>query len=366
MLTRVKIQNFKSIGESGVDLELKPLTFLVGPNGGGKSSILEGILLAFSGGGVQNAQFVAPWLLDWLPIESVLHTHGKSRSPVASIQVFMRPETGNLLHQVTYSLNEKEATYHLGGEEREPFITSSSKSGEAFEAQRTKVFLIQVTRGVVRLQEQVTNRTITSPGIQGADLVPYLAVLHGSNEFAPQLSNVLRWAERFGIKNLKAGVQTNRRQVTGLGADYMDPELTAALKLVLASSGSRQILTVIAQLLGCESGSLVMVEEPEISLHPQAQIDLMELFGEVIRDQKQIIATTHSHYLLMAIGYGVQQGWIQRDDVAVYHVEKKAETGTKAKLLELGKDGYLKDWVPSYNEVERRLMKAWPKIQAEQ
>ena len=33
MLSRVKIQNFKSIGEPGVDLELKPLTFLVGPNG---------------------------------------------------------------------------------------------------------------------------------------------------------------------------------------------------------------------------------------------------------------------------------------------------------------------------------------------
>ena len=34
MLSRVKIQNFKSIGEPGVDLEFKPLTLLVGPNGG--------------------------------------------------------------------------------------------------------------------------------------------------------------------------------------------------------------------------------------------------------------------------------------------------------------------------------------------
>ena len=34
MLTSAIIENFKSIGEPGVDLELKPLTLLVGPNGG--------------------------------------------------------------------------------------------------------------------------------------------------------------------------------------------------------------------------------------------------------------------------------------------------------------------------------------------
>ncbi len=35
MLSRAIIKNFKSIGEPGVDLELKPLTLLVVPNGGG-------------------------------------------------------------------------------------------------------------------------------------------------------------------------------------------------------------------------------------------------------------------------------------------------------------------------------------------
>ena len=46
MIGRVSIKNFKSIGDPGVDLELKPLTLLVGPNGAGKSSILEAIAVA--------------------------------------------------------------------------------------------------------------------------------------------------------------------------------------------------------------------------------------------------------------------------------------------------------------------------------
>ena len=104
-----------------------------------------------------------------------------------------------------------------------------------------------------------------------------------------------------------------------------------------------------------------MVEEPEISLHPKAQIDVLEMFAEAIReDGKQIIATTHSHILLQALGYAVLKEWLSRDEIAVYHVEKKKH-GTTASLLPLGKNGYIKNWVPSYTKVERQLLQEWAK-----
>jgi energy-coupling factor transporter ATP-binding protein EcfA2 len=43
MLRRVRARNFKAIGDTGIDMELLPLTLLVGENGSGKSSILEAI-----------------------------------------------------------------------------------------------------------------------------------------------------------------------------------------------------------------------------------------------------------------------------------------------------------------------------------
>src|SRR5882762_7370069 len=45
MLTFLHVSNFKSIGEEGVQLDLKPITILTGPNGSGKSSILESMCL---------------------------------------------------------------------------------------------------------------------------------------------------------------------------------------------------------------------------------------------------------------------------------------------------------------------------------
>jgi len=105
----------------------------------------------------------------------------------------------------------------------------------------------------------------------------------------------------------------------------------------------------------------MMIEEPEISLHPKAQIDVLEMFAEAIKqDDKQIMATTHSHILLQALGYVVSKGWLSRDDIAVYHVEKR-KTGTTAKQLPLGKEGYIRGWVPSFTKVERQLLREWAK-----
>jgi len=43
MITKLGLRNFKSISESGIEINLKPLTVLMGPNASGKSSILEAI-----------------------------------------------------------------------------------------------------------------------------------------------------------------------------------------------------------------------------------------------------------------------------------------------------------------------------------
>ena len=104
-----------------------------------------------------------------------------------------------------------------------------------------------------------------------------------------------------------------------------------------------------------------MVEEPEISLHPQAQIDVLEMFAQAIRkDQKQILATTHSLILMQALGYAVHKGWIEARDIIVYHLEN-GKHGTRAKKLPLDNQGYVKQWVPSYSKVERQLLREWAK-----
>ena len=44
MIKTLRLQNFKAFEDTG-EIELKPITVLAGPNSGGKSSILQSLLL---------------------------------------------------------------------------------------------------------------------------------------------------------------------------------------------------------------------------------------------------------------------------------------------------------------------------------
>jgi predicted ATPase len=71
----------------------------------------------------------------------------------------------------------------------------------------------------------------------------------------------------------------------------------------MASYGSKQILSVITQLFWSDPDSIVMIEEPEISRHPNAQILLAELFAEAVHEGKQIIITAHSEFLPLTLAF---------------------------------------------------------------
>ena len=119
-------------------------------------------------------------------------------------------------------------------------------------------------------------------------------------------------------------------------------------------------MPLIIQLFWSDPDSIILIEEPEISLHPELQIRLLEMFAEVIKgENKQIIATTHSVFMIQAIGFAVQNGWLDADQIAVYHIEKKKNVGTVAKELKVKKTGYIAGWIPSFAKVERKLLKEW-------
>ena len=343
MISKVSITNFKSIGEPGVDLELKPLTLLVGPNGGGKSSILEAIAVA--------AQRNTSGRITKFPSAGAVYHKGED-APVA-IDVCFAPcnkeENGGYRLSFGKGLQFK---YEFLSE-NEQVIEKTSKLSDQLNSQS---FLISSVRG--QLADSIEARG--SPnwvGTYGQDILLLLAMIFGQRKHKKAANQISRWAHRFGISDLHAGYVGGDQA----SSDYEDTELKVALNLALSSSGSRQILTVITQLAWSARGSLLMIEEPEISLHPKAQIDVLEMFAEAIKqDNKQIVATTHSHVLLQALGYAVHKRWLKRQDIAVYHIEKSVG-GTNAKLLPLRRNGYIRGWVPSFSEVEKELLQEWAK-----
>ncbi len=203
--------------------------------------------------------------------------------------------------------------------------------------------------------EEWRSKDPSSPGIFGEELLPYLAKIFGSNEHNQEASAITNWAKEFGVSSLRAGIRTRNGSAL-TGADYVDAELNVSLQMALSSTGARQVITVIAQVFGAPRGSLIMIEEPEISLHPEAQTKLVEMFAKAIESDKQIIITTHSHYLLLALTDVIQSELLKPEDVAIWEVKKEKERGTVAQQLPISEDGVIKGWVSSFAKVDSKLL----------
>ena len=338
MLSSIKIENFKSIGKEGIRLELKPLTLLVGPNGSGKSSIIQAIAFAAQNGNTKGEMFT-------VPVNELLHQAQKRGQ--ATLDVTTTFENVGVSFRADYrdGVHSGNSRHTVGD------LTLANKTFQ--EELLDKFFLISSVRGNVPL-EATTGSNIKWVGVNGQWLLELLAIIFGQRQHDTVASQIAYWASRFGMVGLKAGFWGGSR----LNADYRDNTLKTTLRLALASSGARQVLTVITQLFWSPPRSIIALEEPEISLHPKAQIDIAELFSLIIKQDKQIIATTHSSLLILALTAAVQKKLLQVDDIAIYHVEKKSRGGTQVKRLPLNKQGRLLKWIPSFAKEERRLFRA--------
>jgi len=405
MFTTLVIKNFKSIGEQEVRIGLKPLTVLVGANGSGKSSILEGLALLQQS--LQSGAREYKWktgtgdafLVDFPSFNDLVHQHASGKWVTTEIHRELEEEetlrslievinnepsleftvSAKKAKTIGYQLSQREVVQHehLWNEKSEslfidgrlvvsiyPLYEYDAASGQ----QSTKRFLSG--KGTAIKENTVVNNFVNSTIeiLKRKSKTPFLSALRGGVEYEvstgkikdwvgkrgenllsvlsqiltpkrePTMMKVGEWAEKFDMLNPWAG-WTDENKASGA---FTDPILKTPSNLALAGYGSRQVLSIITQLFWSEAGDLIMIEEPEISVHPLLQSNIAKLFAEVIGEGKQIIITTHSAFLpLQALGE------LGAENIAIYEVVKGKE-GTQIESLEISDEGYIENWTPKF------------------
>lgn len=422
MLSKIKIRNFKSIGD--LELELAPLTIFVGPNSSGKSNVLEsiailaqtpklpGAIVRSLSGSLEYGEliqypstsdfplfdFVAHrkdwsnfitfeihipdveyhdigYMYSFMPkdkeVRQALFTNEEKLIEVGYLKVgesswqreFLYPEefTPLLPAGDTMCIFESLCFKYGGNEptdvrEQKQIKEISSKAQEIVNKIETTVkdiYFISAIRGEVR---PIVEIGVGEPrlGTHGEGLIEILSLVFRRPEYEKIAGKIINWASKFGMEEIKAGWWSGKY----LSSDYIDPELRTRLNMALASQGSRQILTIITQLFWSRPGSVIMIEEPEISLHIEAQLELPGMFSDAIKEGKQIIVTTHSEHLILALKPLIVNDELKPEDVAIWHFEKTPE-GTKAEKLNLTDKGIVEGWIPSYVKAEGEIIKEW-------
>jgi chromosome segregation protein len=114
LIKRLEIRNFKSFGEKPLSLKFEPgLTVITGPNGGGKSNLIDAILFALG----ENS----PKALRVNKLSSLIYDGGENKPPSARVTVVFDNSDNSIpidseTVTITREMDQKgESTYYLNG-----------------------------------------------------------------------------------------------------------------------------------------------------------------------------------------------------------------------------------------------------------
>jgi len=83
----------------------------------------------------------------------------------------------------------------------------------------------------------------------------------------------------------------------------------------------------------------LMLQQPEVHLHPRGQAELATLFVESVRKRNsRFLIETHSDYIVDRIRYSVRKGLLKADDVSLLYFEPR-KNSVKIHTIELDGDG---------------------------
>ncbi len=83
--------------------------------------------------------------------------------------------------------------------------------------------------------------------------------------------------------------------------------------------GASQLLPVVVTVLGAATGQLVLLEQPELHLHPRVQSRLADFFAWA-RPDIRLLIETHSEYLVTRLRLRIADGTVNRKNLSVLFV----------------------------------------------
>ena len=99
---------------------------------------------------------------------------------------------------------------------------------------------------------------------------------------------------------------------------YMNEKVLFEMRPKNVGTGVTYITELIIAALACKEGDLLIIENPEIHLHPSGQSELVEFLAFLAQCGVQIIVETHSDHIYNGIRKSIRLDQIDSDKVNIY------------------------------------------------
>jgi energy-coupling factor transporter ATP-binding protein EcfA2 len=409
MITNLTLQNFKCFRNVGVSPKL--VTVLIGPNGTGKSSVLQALCLLkqwessdglipldgpfvqlspdefmhTSDSGVQILPVVTLSLSGrWTAASRVI------QSPVDFDLDFIFDRVGNTISKrsnARFRFDGNDIYIPDKSSESDLISFTGNPPGIGYFLETPGVYIGELepissrwnahtsaVDGVLATSYHLLNKLRVVPAIRGLSrrTYPLGSQLHseilsdqGLSAQEDAIATTLAYSEPEMIR-----VSNWMIQVTGVGvrAGIVPPQMikpvsvTSSIQpsLLAEGSGTNALVHLLFELARARNGATILVEEPEIHLHPGAQAELASVIaGEAKASNKQVIMTTHSEHIAGRLMIEVAEGNLSPEDIAIYSFEKDDNGVCSASEIEVSANGQVAGGLRSFFQTDLDEMRRY-------
>ena len=397
-LRRFGLERYKGYAQRA-EVELAPLTVLVGPNNSGKTALAQAVpLLA---GGLAPPDKDAP---EPLPLESYGIRHGESfedlvtgrgahgrlhlsltlgseavessicatvgsvvapgRTPERQISEWRLQNNGRKVVAERQGFDET-SDYRISASRKSPYLGSIAWRGllprhpheladwigqplEALVTWATGVRHLRCPRRLMQSHFRAAERPPASIGADGHDTPLALAADDELRE------SVHDWyLKTFGVRIDLVAQGSYFDLVTG------SPYRKETVRIEQAGGGLSHVLPVVVTALSSRRAGpgVDIIEHPEAELHPAAHADIAELLLENLAGSaRPLIVETHSEMILLRARRWVAEGRLPAEHVLVYWVHTEPGRGSLLKKIRIRATGEMEAWpdgvfIEDYEEI---------------
>jgi predicted ATPase len=287
IIQSVAVESYRSIANTGT-LELGPVTVLIGRNNSGKSALLRAMFLAQSGAQFQDDDRRLR-STDLLQVDMAL------AAPIVHAATTMYAGTDSLPPDLGIRITapaNKPSTVHLVWNEGQ-----AAQSIDALAAWRPQHLFVPVfsRRKVSGYDNGVDDSRSRNVGITDRDLTALLHSLSSDHAEGRRYRELVKRV--LGPETSIGTFATEHGQQPGLPISQYE-----SVSLDRMGEGVSSVVTILAE-LASPGRRVLLLEEPENDLHPEALRELLAVILDAVNESGyQVVVSTHSDLVLRTLG----------------------------------------------------------------
>lgn len=420
VFSKIHIKNFKALRDTG-ELDVKPLTFLVGPNSSGKTSLIQALLALRQT--VRSTDQQTPLILnDYVDLGSyrdVVFKHNEKNYIHINFEnpdircelvfsVYTSGKNKGIIYLKSLYVNGKDVP--MPQKEKKKFLERDINFSVQKRAKGGGHFIIMndedngVEQSIILLKfytilpekefkdlDKFGEYLLGHPDLFFAtvifgrviknifDGVYHIGPLRNEPErtylaAGASPSDVGKWGEetvdillskeelkekvKLWLKNFDISLGFDLEELKGKsgGATSIyeimlrDPNTKTEVNLVDVGFGASQILPIIVQGFNAPKNSLILIEQPEIHLHPKAQATMGDLLVDIAKsNDRKLIIETHCDLLIRRVCKNILQKKIDHADIVIYYFEP-TDNGTEIKTITINENGQFENFPDGFFE----------------